>query len=151
MKSVKMFLESYFHKFQFSYWFQSFHVRCTVTLQSIGGFGLNFWNLTPLVQNPGSATGFIALQYVGKFLLNCDICATDLVLLLKRWDIMASDSVSDHRGERNTRITLDSVLEAIGTLKEANGSTLTSLKKYFASNLSSRIPSDEVSRWEKTE
>jgi len=27
-----------------------------VTLQSIGGFGLNFLNLTPLIQNPGSAT-----------------------------------------------------------------------------------------------
>jgi len=32
-------LESYFHKFQFSYWFQSFHVKCRpiVTLQNIGG------------------------------------------------------------------------------------------------------------------
>src|SRR6218665_935610 len=52
-------VESYFHKFQFSYCFQSFHVKCrpTVTLQSIGGFGLNFLNLTPLIQNPGSVTG----------------------------------------------------------------------------------------------
>jgi len=60
MKSLTMFLESdsYFHKFQFSYWFKSFHVKCrpTVTLQSIGGFGLNFLNSTPLVENPGSAT-----------------------------------------------------------------------------------------------
>ena len=51
MKSSTMFLESesYFHKFKFSYWFQSFHVKCrpTVTLQSIGGFGLHFLNLTP--------------------------------------------------------------------------------------------------------
>jgi len=46
MKLLKMFLESesYFRKFQFSYVFQSFHVKCrpTVTLQSIGGVGLNF-------------------------------------------------------------------------------------------------------------
>jgi len=51
MKPLTMLLESesYFHKFQFSYCFQSFHVKCraTVTLQSIGGFGLNFLNLTP--------------------------------------------------------------------------------------------------------
>jgi len=50
--------ESYFRKFQFSYVFQSFHVKCrpTAMLKSIGGFGLNFWHLTPLIQNPGSAT-----------------------------------------------------------------------------------------------
>src|SRR6218665_4173309 len=61
IKSLTMFLESesYFHKFQFSYCFQSFHVKCraTVTLQSIGGFGLNFLNLTPLIKHPGSASG----------------------------------------------------------------------------------------------
>src|SRR6218665_1160830 len=61
IKSLTMFLESesYFHKFQFSYCFQSFHVKCraTVTLQSIGGFGLNFLNLTSLIQNPGSSSG----------------------------------------------------------------------------------------------
>ena len=28
----------------------------TVMLQNIGDFGLNFLNLTPLIQNPGSAT-----------------------------------------------------------------------------------------------
>ena len=60
MKSLTVFLEleSYFHKFQFSYWFQSFSVKCgsTVTLKNIGGFGLSFWNLTPPIQNPGSAT-----------------------------------------------------------------------------------------------
>jgi len=46
------------YKFQYPYWFQSFHVKCrsTVTLQSIGGFGLNLFNLTPLIRNPGSAT-----------------------------------------------------------------------------------------------
>ena len=55
-----MFLESesYFYKFQFSYWFQSFNVKCrpTVMLQSIGDFGLSFLNLIPLIQNPGSTT-----------------------------------------------------------------------------------------------
>jgi len=59
MKSLtKMLLESYFHKFQFSYCYKSFHVKCrpTVTLQSIGGFGLNLLNLIPLIQNPGSTT-----------------------------------------------------------------------------------------------
>src|SRR6218665_998293 len=37
---------------------QSVGPRPTVglMLQSIGGFGLNFLNLTPLIQNPGSAT-----------------------------------------------------------------------------------------------
>jgi len=51
-------LKSYFHKFPFSYWFQSFHVKCrsTVTFQSIGDLGLNFWDFTTLIQNPGSAT-----------------------------------------------------------------------------------------------
>ena len=66
MKSLTMFLvsESYFHKFRFSYWFQSFHVKCRppVMLQNIGDFGLNFLNLTPLIQNPGSAT--VPLSFV---------------------------------------------------------------------------------------
>ena len=60
MKSLTMFLESesYIHKFQFSYLFQLLHTKCmpTVTLQSIGGYDLNFLNLTRLIQNPGSAT-----------------------------------------------------------------------------------------------
>ena len=56
MKPLTMLLESesYFHKFQFSYCFQSFHVKCrpTITLQIIGSSGLNFLNLTP--PNPKS-------------------------------------------------------------------------------------------------
>src|SRR6218665_2378790 len=42
-------IESDFRKFQFSYCFQSLHVNCrpNVTLESIGGFGLNLLNLPP--------------------------------------------------------------------------------------------------------
>jgi len=70
-------LESYFHKFKFSYWFQSFHVKCRpiVTLQNIGGFGLNFLYLTPLIQNPGSATAAyysLPLNLATNYLHFCD-------------------------------------------------------------------------------
>src|SRR6218665_3530567 len=74
MKPLTMLLESasYFHKFQFSYCFQSFHVKCraTVTLQSIGGFCLNFLNLTPLIKNPGSASGAACLFQDSEFSLS---------------------------------------------------------------------------------
>ena len=53
MKWLTMFLESdlYFHKFTISC---KVYAYCNV--KSIGGFGLNFSNLTPLIRNPGAAT-----------------------------------------------------------------------------------------------
>ncbi|XP_059148575.1 protamine-like [Physella acuta] len=58
---------------------------------------------------------------------------------------MASDSGSDHNGGENVRITVDSIMEAIGALKECSGSSLTSLKKYFASNSQTHAPASELS------
>ena len=59
MKSLTMFrVEVLLSQISIFILISIFHVKCrpTVTLQSIGGFGLNFLNLTPLIQNPGSAT-----------------------------------------------------------------------------------------------
>ena len=56
--TLTMFLESesYFNKFNFPIDFNHFMPTAGLTLQSIGGFGLTLWNLTLLIQHPGSAT-----------------------------------------------------------------------------------------------
>ncbi|GFO44425.1 hypothetical protein PoB_007093000 [Plakobranchus ocellatus] len=58
---------------------------------------------------------------------------------------MASDSSSGTGNTDSNRITVDSVLEALENLKEVNGSSLSSLKKYFTSTSPVHIPANDVS------
>src|SRR6218665_3013607 len=63
MKSLTMFrVEVLLSQISIFILISIFHVKCrpTVTLQSIGGFGLIFLNLTTLIQSPGSATGILS-------------------------------------------------------------------------------------------
>ncbi|BFZ07507.1 hypothetical protein BsWGS_10546 [Bradybaena similaris] len=61
---------------------------------------------------------------------------------------MASASNSNQQALKNvTQITVDAVVEALVSLGEAKGSTLTNLKKYFVNKLPSHIrPNDIGSR-----
>ncbi|GFR92006.1 hypothetical protein ElyMa_004342300 [Elysia marginata] len=58
---------------------------------------------------------------------------------------MASDSSSGTGNAESNRITVDSVLEALENLKEVNGSSLNSLKKYFTATSPVHLPGTDVS------
>ncbi|KAK3781485.1 hypothetical protein RRG08_019110 [Elysia crispata] len=58
---------------------------------------------------------------------------------------MASDSSSGTGNAEANRITVDSVLEALENLKEVNGSSLSSLKKYFTATSPAHLPGNDVS------
>nr|KAI8739751.1 histone H5-like [Biomphalaria glabrata] len=57
---------------------------------------------------------------------------------------MTSASSSDHSMASNSRITLDDILEALESLGDNKGSTLSALKKYIVSSSTVKLSGKEV-------